>query len=197
MPTVILLKISHGLNQNAIWTLVGLLLIVVGVRQWLQSTNGKIFISRALLGLPLFGGIILKSELARFCRTMVLLHKGGVSIIRALEISIPIMSNAVIKASLMLCKEELVAGGSFGEGIKKIKSLPVMMGHMISIGEETGNLNDVLNEIAENYENETNEAIKTMTTLLEPMMILAVGVVIGFIVFAILMPIFQMDVFTQ
>jgi len=194
LPTVILLSVSAILNT---WWMVVLLAVLVGVfalNRFIQSASGRIVMSFFLLRVPLFGQIILKSELARFCRTLVLLLKSGVSIIYALPIAIPILSNEVIKKQLIQCNEDLTTGGSFGESIKRSASIPSMMGHLIAVGEESGNLNEVLSEIADAYEQETDEQTKIMTTLLEPMMILTVGLVVGFIVFAILLPIFQMDV---
>jgi len=91
----------------------------------------------------------------------------------------------------------LTAGGSFGESIKSSKQIPTMMGHLIAVGEESGHLDEVLVEIAESYEQETNERIEMMTTLLEPLMILVIGLVVGFIVFAMLLPIFEVDVLSQ
>ena len=120
--------------------------------------------------------------------------KSGVSIIRSLDISIPLLSNELIKSRLYSCNEKLTAGGSFGESIKEMKEIPSMFGHLIAVGEESGNLNEVLSEIALNYEQETDEKIEMITTLLEPLMILTIGLVVGFIVFAMLLPIFQVDI---
>lgn len=197
LPTVLLLNLSSMLNQWWYVFVIAVAGLIFGIRQWSQSANGRASLSRIFLNLPLFGEIILKTELSRFCRTLVLLHKGGVSFLRALEISIPILSNELIKADLLVCKEDLTSGGSFGDGIQKSKKIPPIMGHLISVGEESGNMDDVLVEIADTYESETNETIKVMTTLLEPLMILSVGLVVGFIVFAMLLPIFQIDILAQ
>jgi len=126
---------------------------------------------------------------------MVLLLKGGVSLIKSIETAIPILNNEVVKDDLRKCQEDLTSGGSFGESLKKSKEIPPMMAHLVSIAEESGNINEVLSEIADTYEQETAEKMKVMTTLLEPIMILTVGLIVGFIVFAILLPIFQVDVF--
>lgn len=197
LATTILLVLSDYLSKFWYVFLIGFVMIFVLFRRSYKSEKGRAFFSRMFLNIPMFGGIILKTELSRFSRTIVLLHRGGVSFLRALEISIPILSNDVIKKDLEVCKTDLTSGGSFGEGIKKSKKIPAIMGHMISVGEESGNLDEVLEEIANNYEQETNDQINVLTTLLEPIMILSVGLVIGFIVFAMLMPVFQIDVLTQ
>ena len=165
--------------------------------EWARSDKGKYYISFFLLRLPFLKDIVLRAELARFCRTVVLLLRGGVSIVRALKISIPILSNELIKKQLSECQENLTSGGSFGEGLKKASDIPEMMGHLIAVGEESGNITEVLGEVAETYEQETDEQVKILTTLLEPIMILLVGIIIGFIVFAMLLPIFQMDFLSQ
>lgn len=193
LPTVILLQISTAFSKVGLWVLIGVLAVLGGVQKWAKSQNGKLYIGRAVLGMPYIGEIYLKSELARFCRTLVLVMQSGVSLIRALDVSIPILSNEVIKKRLSLCRINLTAGGSLGESVKESKEIPSMMADLIAIGEESGNLEEVLTEVAESYEQDTEELTKVMTTLFEPLMILFMGLIIGFIVFAMLLPIFQID----
>lgn len=197
LPTAILLNLSHGF-QKAWYLIIFLFLLIVFFSQkWLKTTNGRSAMSRFILRMPAIGEIILRMELARFCRTLVLLLKSGVNITKALEISIPLLSNDLIKEDLSQCKEDLLAGGSLGVSLQESRQIPQMMGHLIAVGEESGSLNEVLSEIAEEYEQDTDEKIKTMTSLFEPMMILAVGLIVGFLVFAMLLPIFQMDVLSK
>lgn len=194
LPTVILLKISHVFQKFWYIILLGATVLGLLIYRWTKTSAGQKALSQMLLKFPIFGDLILKSELARFSRTLSLLLKSGSSLNRALPVVIPILSNNVIKAHLWRCNEELTAGGSLGESIKQSSDLPSMMGHLIAVGEESGNMEESLSEIADGYEQETEEKIKMATSLLEPIMILTVGVVIGFIVFAILLPIFQIDV---
>ena len=91
------------------------------------------------------------------------------------------------------CRNDLTAGGSFGASLQQSAAIPPMMGHLIAVGEESGSLIEVLGEIADTYEQETDENIKILTNLLEPIMILVIGLVVGFIVFSMLLPIFQID----
>jgi len=194
LPTRILLKLSALVSQWGLWSIFALTVFAYLMTQWAKSRIGKKTLSHMVLNIPLIGDILLRSELARFCRTLVLLSQGGVSLVGALQVAIPLLENEVVKAHLIKCRETLIAGGSFGETLKKSDKIPSMMGYLVAVGEETGNLDDVLLELALTYENETNEKIKIMTTLLEPIMILAIGLVIAFIVFAMLLPIFQLDV---
>ena len=193
-PTVVLLNTGAVLKSSGIWIFLIILGLFFALEKMGQIQKGRLFLSRVVLRLPLLGEIVLRAEFARFCRTLVMLSKGGVSVLRAIEIAIPILSNEVIKQHLQECKDDLVSGGSFGQSLKKFKEIPSMMGDLIAVGEESGHLDDVLGEIASTYEQETDEQIKLMTTLFEPIMILVVGLMIGFIVFSMLLPIFSIDV---
>ena len=195
LVTVILINTSVFLSKWWTWVIIIVLSLFLGFQQWGKTKIGRFASGKAMLKLPFFGELVLKSELARFSQTLLLLIKSGIPIVRALGISIPVLKNDLIKLQLKKCEQEIVAGGSFGETLKGASEIPVMMGHLISIGEESGSLNDVLAEVAETYEQEIDEKIKMTTTLLEPVMILVVGIVVGFIVFAMLLPIFQVDVF--
>ena len=196
LPTVILLEISHALSVGWYWILLGVFIVFLSLVQFFKSHLGRLVLSRFFLRLPGFGQIILKVELARFCRTLELLLR-GVPIIRSIQIAIPLLSNKIIQEHFEKCKNALNSGGSFGQSIKQSKEIPIMLGHLISVGEETGNLNEVLKEVADTYEQDTEEAIKILTTLLEPLMILVIGGVVGFIVFSLLLPVFQLDILSN
>ncbi len=197
LPTMILLSLSKFFNKAWIFILLAIAFASIAIYRWMGSAKGKLVFSEFILRLPLFGDVLLKTELARFASTLSLLIKSGVSIVRALQIAIPVLNNQLIREQLWRCKDLLVAGRSFAEGIAQVKQMPPMMGQMINVGEESGNLVDVLKEVGESYEQEVNEKVKIMTTLLEPIMILAVGLVVGFMVFAMLLPIFQIDVLAK
>jgi type IV pilus assembly protein PilC len=194
LPTVILLQISNFLGTYWIGILVVILFSIFILGQWKDSKKGKISFSQFILKLPLFGDILLKTELARFAQTSVLLIKSDVNILKSLEIAISTVDNEIIKRELLSSKMQLETGGSFGGSIQQSKHLPVMMGHLIAVGEESDSLPDVLTEIANNFEQETDELIKLVTTLLEPVLILSIGLIVGFIVFAMLLPIFEFNV---
>lgn len=197
LPTVILLSLSTLLSKYTLWILLAVAGITFALYNFFRSYQGRYILSQMVLKFPLFGELILKSELARFCSTVELLLKSGVPILRSLQIAIPILGNDLLKEKFLKCKNDLTAGGSLGKSLKDTAGIPLMVGHLITVGEESGNLPDVLGEIAETYEQETGEQIKIMTTLLEPVMILLIGSIIGFIVFSILLPIFQIDVLAK
>src|SRR3989338_1832374 len=149
--------------------------------------------SRLKLKLPLVGAFVYKSELAQFNRTLELLVKSSISILRALKIAIPILDNTVIQDELLKSYKDLEEGSSFGKSLEQSNLFPKFMTSLIVIGEESGRLDEALAEIAGTYERETDETIKVMTSLLEPVLILLLGLIVGFIVSAMLLPIFQIN----
>jgi len=193
LATKILIGISTGLREGWVVILAGLIAAGVLFLRWSSSAAGRRAISRAKLKFPLYGVFVLKVELAYFCRTLGLLLKSGVPIVKGLQIAIPVLGNEMIKEDFVNCQKDLVSGASFADGFRSSKLVPVMMTDLIVVGEESGLLEEVLSDVATSYEQETNETIKTLTTLLEPLMILIVGSVVGFIVIAMLLPIFQID----
>ena len=132
-------------------------------------------------------------ELSRFSRTLELLIKNGIPILKALEIAIPVVGNEAIKLQLRQSWKELEEGGSFGGSIRKSKFFPPFMSNLILVGEESGKLVDALSEVAFSYERDTDQALKTMVSLIEPVMILIMGSIVGFIVVAMLLPIFEIN----
>ncbi|HTZ11321.1 MAG TPA: type II secretion system F family protein [Candidatus Margulisiibacteriota bacterium] len=192
LPTRILIKASTSLSHWWIWTV--LILAVLISRKQFRSEPGKQVLSRFKLALPLFGNLILKSELSRFSRTLELLLKSGIPILRAIALAIPVIDNEVIKGQLRISYQELEQGGSFGKSLKNSRLFPLFMTNLLIVGEESGRLNESLSEVARTYERDTEEAFKVMTNLLEPLLILVMGLVIGFIVVAMLLPVFEINV---
>ena len=195
-PTAFIMQLSDILIHWWAWILLVLLVFIFTVKQWVKTENGKKFICELQLKVPLLGEMWLKEDLARFSRTMALLIESGVSIITAMKLSIPTVLNMFVGAQLLKCQEGLLAGRSFGDQIKNMSLIPDIMGDLISVGEETGALVPSLTDVADNYEQEINDCVKVMTTLFEPIMIVFIGAIIGFLVIAMLLPIFQMDIFS-
>ncbi len=193
MATIIVMKVSKFLIDWSWGILIGLIVVIFSFRKWAQSNAGKTSLSQIQLGLPFFGQFILAVEMARFCQTLSLLLKSGVPIVRALKLSAPVVGNELIQKQLFKCQEELLAGRSLGQSLREATLIPEIVGHVVAIGEESGSLETTLNDLAENYDMETSETMKVMTTLLEPLMILVIGSLVGFIVIAMLLPIFQIN----
>lgn len=194
LPTQILIFLSQWLRKWWIAISLGLIGFIVIIRQQVKTKIGKVTFSLFKLHLPIFGKLILKAELSRFCRTMELLINNGIPILRAISIAIPVLENEIIKNKLKQSYKDLEQGGSFGRSLKTSKLFPLFMTNLISVGEESGSLDDSLGEVATSYEEDTDEAMKVMSSLLEPLMILIMGSIVGFMVVAMLLPIFEINI---
>ena len=196
-PTQVVMQASAFLLEQWPWLAVALVVILGLWNSWAKTKEGLLFKSQIRLSLPFLGELGLKAEMARFCRTLELLLKSGIPIVKAIHLAIPVVGNILIRDQLTTCLEELVAGRSLGDSLRAASRVPPLLGELIAIGEESGSLGTALGDIAESYEQEVNEAIKVMTALLEPLMIIVVGAMIGFIVMAMLMPVFHLDIMTR
>ncbi len=197
LPTRILISMSEGIRHGWFWIILVLVAISLAAIGRTKTKAGRLSLSIFNLHLPILGNFILKTELSRFCRTLGLLIKSGLPILNAIDISIPVLRNEIIKNKLKQSYKDLEQGGSFGKSLKKSKLVPLFMSNLIIVGEESGRLDDALEEVASAYERDTDEAIKTFTSLLEPLMILGMGLIVGFIVVAMLLPIFEINVMAQ
>src|SRR3989338_9219375 len=193
LPTAILLSISQFLKIGWYGIILGVILIWFLSSRFINSPRGKTLISRLRLRLPGLGPFTLKVELGRMARTLEILLKNGIPILRALQIATPVLNNELIKEAFSRSQADLAKGNSLGLSLRQSPLIPVVVSDLVVVAEETGSLTEIFHEIAETYEEETKETIKVMTTLMEPVMILVVGSVVGFIVFAMLLPIFQID----
>ena len=195
LPTRILISISNGLRHWWPWEILALFVLII--RRQARQKAAKFFLSGVKIHLPLFGKLILKAELGRFSRTLELLIKSGIPILKAINVAIPVIDNEIIKEKLKDSYKDLEQGGSFGRSLKNSKLFPLFISNLIIVGEESGKLSDALAEVANSYERDTDEAIKIMTNLLEPLMILVMGLIVGFIVVAMLLPIFEINVMAR
>jgi type II secretory pathway component PulF len=124
---------------------------------------------------------------------MEILLKSGLPIVRSFQLAVPVIQNEVIRRQMVCCQDGLLSGTSFSKSLKEHVAVPEVMEYLIAVGEESGSLNDTLEDIADGYEQDIHEAIKITTTLLEPLLIVVVGGMIGFLVVAMLLPVFQLD----
>ncbi|MCK9594635.1 MAG: type II secretion system F family protein [Candidatus Omnitrophica bacterium] len=197
LPTRILISISDFSRHWGGWLILLAIILFFIVKQRLRSSAGKMAFSGLVLRLPVIGPLILKAELARFARTLELLLRSGLPILKAINITVPTLENEVVKGQLSQSHKSLEQGGSFCASLKHSRIIPPFMINLISVGEESGRIDDSLREIAGAYEKDTEEALRVMNNLLEPVMILGMGLVVGFIVMAMLLPIFEMNTMLQ
>jgi type II secretory pathway component PulF len=195
IPTKVLIFASDLIRGNWFW----ILPLVVGVfflmRRFVRKN--KEAASALKLKIPLYGDFLRKSEIAQLSRTLELSLKSGIHILQAIELAIPILDNEIIKKELAAAYAQVKQGGSLGRNLKKSKIFPKFMTNFIIIGEESGKLQEAFGEVADYFDNDTEETLRIFTAQLEPIMILLIGSVLGFVVIAMLLPIFQINLMVQ
>ncbi len=192
LVTQILLSMSTGLQQY--WWLIGLgvLAAVLAVRVALSTDTGRTRWDRILLRLPLVGEVVLKSETARFARVLGTLLKSGVPVLTALGVVRELTANQVLGRAIERVSEGVRRGAGIAVPLREAQAFPAMAVHMVRVGEETGRLEDMLVKVAGDLESEVRRLVKRLMGLLEPAIILVMGLIVGFIVVALLMAIFSL-----
>lgn len=184
--------ISHSMIHQWYIYLGALILIPYFFMQWAKSDDGKLILDRTLLKLPIVGEVVQKAAVARMTRTLSTLLGSGVGLIEAIDIASRTSGNIVIEEALLRSKEAVTQGRPFAQPLVKEKAIPEMVVQMISIGEQSGTLDQMLGKIADFYEDEVETAVKAMTSMIEPLMMVVLGGIIAFLVIAMYLPIFNM-----
>lgn len=192
--TQFMIGISRFLRNPLLVFLAIFGIVVLGIvyRQYYKTRVGRETIDRMYLKLPLFGDLVQKSATARFCRTFGSLSRSGVPILTALEIVRDTSGNQVIANAIEEARSEIQTGGMISLALQKHQVFPVMAIQMISIGEETGELDQMLMKVADFYEDEVEQAVKALTSIMEPIMIIFLGGMVGSILVAMYLPIFAL-----
>ena len=193
LPTRILVNLSQFFHNRWLMGAAGLLLAGLVIFLRFSENLAKALWSRWSLKIPIVKGFIMKAELARFSRTLELLIKSGIPILKAIEITAPVLKNTVLRGEFTKILNDVSGGGSLGKSMRQAKVFPLFMSNLVSVGEESGKLDEAMQEVANFYERETDEAIRILTALLEPLMILVMGAIVGFIVIAMLLPMFELN----
>ena len=194
LPTQILISLSRGIRSYWYWILLAVVFLIFLLRRRKATNKEKIIFDRFKLRLPVVGNLLKKSLLARFARTFATLLANGIPVFQALEITLPALDNEIFRMELEKVHSDIIAGSSFDQSMKKSLWFPSFMINMIAVGEKGGNLKDALLEISNFYEHEVNTIMKLITSLLEPIIILVMGLLVTFIVLAMLLPIFQINI---
>ena len=195
LPTRVLIALSEALTTG--WVVVLLLLAIplaiFGIRKWLKTPKGKAFLDRKMLKMPVYGKLTRMISISRFSRTLSTLLSSGVPLLGALDIVKNIISNTVIRGVIEETRISVQEGSSVSDVLKKSGEFPPIVTHMITIGEKTGGLEKMLERVADAYDTQVDNTVSTLTTLLEPIMILVMAGVVSFIVMSILLPILQLN----
>lgn len=193
LPTVILLSISNGLINYWWAILLFLAALLLAVKRYLGTEDGRQAWDKARFRLPLFGRLFKEAAVSRFARTLGTLLQSGVPLLNALQIVKGTLGSESIAEMIQSVREEVRKGRGISEPLKRSKIFPPMAVHMVKVGEETGRLDEMLSKIAERFDLEVRTSVKRMLSLLEPAMILFMGLIVGFIVIAMLLAIFSIN----
>jgi type IV pilus assembly protein PilC len=192
LPTGVVISLSRFLTGYWWAVLGGGLGFGFMMKRYYATSNGKLTIDRMLLRLPVLGDVIRKSAVSRFTRTLGTLISSGVSILDGLEITAKTAGNRVIHDAIMQSRSSIAGGDTIAAPLAKSEVFPPMVISMIAVGEQTGGLDEMLSKIADFYDEEVDAAVSALLSLLEPVMIVFLGVVVGGMVVAMYLPIFDM-----
>ena len=192
LPTRVVIALSNGLVRYGPFLIAGLFAAGYGLKTYYATPNGRRTIDAIVLKLPILGILMRKIAVARFCRTLSTLLASGVSILEALDITARTSGNAIVEEAILTTRKSIERGETIAQPLKETAVFPPMVVQMIGVGEATGALDTMLGKIADFYEEEVDVAVAGLLTLLEPVMIALLGGIVGGIVIAMYMPIFDL-----
>jgi len=191
-PTMICIGISNVLMNYSYIVIGAIVGIGILYRQYYKTQSGKLQCDAIYLKLPVLGDILLKVGIARFCRTLGTLVSSGVPILEGMDITARTAGNMVIQNAILKCRDAVEQGRNMATPLAETKVFPPMVVQMVGVGEATGALDAMLSKVADFYDDEVDNAVAALTSLMEPLMIGVLGGIIGFIVVSMYMPIFML-----
>jgi general secretion pathway protein F len=191
-PTVVLMTISHFLADYWAVILGGVVLMVWAVRRAMKTEAGQLTADRWLLKIPLIGQVARMVAISRLTSTLATMLASGVQLLDAMDVAKRVMNNRVLEHAVEGARQNIREGETIAEPLKRSGEFPPLVTHMIAVGERSGEMEEMLRRIGQIYDGEVDRVITRFTSLLEPIMILVMGVLVFFIVVAILLPIFEM-----
>jgi len=191
-PTQFVVNLSRFVKSTIIYMIAGLALMAYLFRRYYHTENGRRQIDRAILKLPLFGVLAIKASVARITRTLATLLSSGVAILESLLIVARVAGNKVVEEALVTARLRISEGRSMSEPMEESGIFPPMVVQMIQVGESTGSLDNMLNKIADFYEEDVDNLVTNLTSLMEPMIMMFLGVILGGLIIAMYLPIFKL-----
>ena len=192
-PTQFLVDLSNILRQHFLIVFGGLVLFGIFFNQYKKTTAGRYQVDGLKLKMPIFGNLTLKVALARFSSTFAQLISSGVPIVRSLDIVAASTDNAVLSRATLEAQPKIEAGSNISESIAESEKFPTLLVQMMSAGEKSGKMDDMLRRIADIYKEEVDATVEGLTSLIEPLLIVFLGVTVGGIVVAMFLPIFRLS----
>jgi type IV pilus assembly protein PilC len=191
-PTRVVIWMSQFLQNDWYWIIIGAVVGFQVFKRWHKTPAGTLAVDKLLLRLPVLGDVVRKSAVSRFTRTLGTLISSGVSILEGLEITAKTSGNRIIHDAIMESRASIAGGDTISAPLKKSKVFPPMVISMINVGEQTGGLDEMLTKIADFYDDEVDAAVGGLMAMMEPMMIVFLGIIVGGMVVAMYLPIFDM-----
>jgi general secretion pathway protein F len=192
-PTVVLISVSNFLQAYWWLLLLSLLGIFLMLRQYRRTARGERLFDTWKIRAPLIGKLALKVAMSRFTRTLGILLHSGIPLLDALDIACAVVNNSVLAAAINTARDAIREGADIASPLKASGYFPPLVSHMISIGEKSGQLEDMLLRVAESYDNEVETSVEGLTSLVEPIIIVVMAMVVFGIMLAVLLPIFELN----
>ncbi len=192
LPTRVVLAISDMLQSSFLWILGFLVALVLGMRHAYRTKSGRYHIDKMLLKIPIFGNLLRKTAISRFSRTLGTLLSSGVAILDSLSITAKTAGNMVVQEAVRGARDRIAEGQTISEPLKESQVFPPMVTQMVAVGERTGQLDSMLTKIADFYEEQVDVAVAALTSVLEPIIVIFMGVIVGGILVAMYLPMFDL-----
>ncbi len=192
LMTLILIKMSDFLNNYILFILLFIVALVFAAYRFHTTERGQMFFDRLMLKVPVFGKLTSMVVISRFTRTLGTLLSSGIPLLDALEIGEAVMGNKVYGKTLQEVRVNVREGASLAQPLRESGVFPPLVTRMIAVGEQTGEMEAMLSKVADIYDQQVETMVSTLTSLLEPVMIVLIGAIMAFIVFAVLLPIFNL-----
>lgn len=190
--TKALINFSNFLNRFWYIMIVGIFGLLYGLRVWKKTKSGAVAIDQLTLKIPIYGKIRLMVMMAEFSRTLALLASAGVSLVESLGIVKDVVDSVILSQSLVVIAKDVEKGNPLATSLAKHPAFPMIISQMVAVGEQTGKLDEILNRVAVYFEVESEHAIKNLSTAMEPLIMILLGVGVGFLIVAIIVPIYNL-----
>jgi len=190
--TQIVVNLSNFIQKYILFLVIGIIVLIFGFRYWRKTPSGRRIVDRFLLRIPLFGKLLEKVGLSRVTRTLSTLLSGGVPMLESLKITSSTSGNVIIEEHIMLARSMVAEGTSLRDALKERGRFPFMMIQMVGVGEATGTLDEMLTKLANFYDEEVEASVASLLSILEPILLIFVGCLVGGIVVSMYLPIFDL-----
>jgi len=190
--TASVIALSRFVQKYIIFIVIGLIALVIAFSRFRKTPQGRVIVDRFILRIPVFGNLMRKVALSRITRTLSTLVSGGVPMLESLRITSSTAGNVILESAMMQARQQVAEGKSLTDAFKETGQFPFMMTQMVSVGEATGTLDEMLTKLADFYDEEVDTAVSSLLSLLEPILMIFVGCIVGALVISMYLPIFNL-----